>query len=307
MVRKGARGEGHLCFSCPAEICCFGSLVQEPYTWQQGLGEWAKGDYWTDLITQYNQRSTGFTYQSDILPALSALARSYSTAATIPETDYVAGLWKSSLLEHLFWVPLQQEKKATDLETHLKTRFSRRYICPSWSWLMQGYFKGLMFQGEVASMRAEHAGLETRIVHKGKDLLGEITGGELLVVGKLSSVPDSQLVRVVELRPEETMVRYEWTTDTRGGHQWGFYLDWDPEGDSYCSPHLKMLVMVSFNLVHSSETGLAGLLLYKVDPTNTENKFYRVGVFRSAWWKAQCRGSATRFFQHRINESVVVV
>ncbi|KAK0651084.1 heterokaryon incompatibility protein-domain-containing protein, partial [Cercophora newfieldiana] len=108
--------KGNLFFSCPDGCWCFGREVEvSPFVSARQLGldwtsfgcdstsssKWAR--LWRQLIFRYSLRARGFAYEQDIFPALSGIARSHSIATGMPETDYVAGFWRPSLLHDIFW------------------------------------------------------------------------------------------------------------------------------------------------------------------------------------------------------------
>ncbi|KAH8585653.1 heterokaryon incompatibility protein-domain-containing protein [Bisporella sp. PMI_857] len=79
---------------------------------------------WMNLIVKYTSRR--LTKDSDILPAISGVAR---TIAEATSDEYFAGLWKSYFQHCLLW----QSNWNTDhgLQTHIKPLHN---TAPSWSW-----------------------------------------------------------------------------------------------------------------------------------------------------------------------------
>lgn len=55
---------------------------------------------WYATVMRYSQVMGNFTYESDIFPALSGLA---SRVSALLEDNYMAGLWRSNLVEGLLW------------------------------------------------------------------------------------------------------------------------------------------------------------------------------------------------------------
>ncbi|KAH7023770.1 hypothetical protein EDB80DRAFT_807854 [Ilyonectria destructans] len=55
---------------------------------------------WYATVMRYSQVMGNLTYESDIFPALSGLANRISA---LLEDDYMAGLWRSNLVEGLLW------------------------------------------------------------------------------------------------------------------------------------------------------------------------------------------------------------
>lgn len=76
----------------------------------------------------------GFTLRTDILPALAGQAKIYRDLLGVPETDYLAGLWKQDLAQELMWY-VHWSGNGLSLENHVRDReFPDPYIAPSWSW-----------------------------------------------------------------------------------------------------------------------------------------------------------------------------
>jgi hypothetical protein len=79
---------------------------------------------WIDLVVQYTSRN--LTKHSDILPAISGIAR---TIAAQTSDSYFAGLWESSFAQCLLWA--SDWSIGQGLQTHYRTSTS---FAPSWSW-----------------------------------------------------------------------------------------------------------------------------------------------------------------------------
>ncbi|MCJ1392787.1 hypothetical protein MMC18_005658 [Xylographa bjoerkii] len=81
--------------------------------------------FWMIKVTDYTQRS--LTYESDTLPAISAIAR-YIQARLQPRDEYILGLWKRYLHLHILW---QLQTKFKNYGDFSHTKGNR----PSWSWI----------------------------------------------------------------------------------------------------------------------------------------------------------------------------
>ncbi|KXJ85305.1 heterokaryon incompatibility protein-domain-containing protein, partial [Microdochium bolleyi] len=89
------------------------------------LDAWPHAASWSRLVTEYSERR--FTFESDKLSALSGLAREWRSLRArrgVPEDAYYAGLWGSSFMFGLCWLPLSYTVRQRDSP----------YIAPSWSW-----------------------------------------------------------------------------------------------------------------------------------------------------------------------------
>ncbi|KAF4632920.1 hypothetical protein G7Y89_g5199 [Cudoniella acicularis] len=79
---------------------------------------------WHLIVTEYSGRI--MTFESDKLPAVAGLAAVYQQATG---DEYVAGLWRSSLIVNLLW------KQQYLLNCHQSSiSVPREYRAPSWSW-----------------------------------------------------------------------------------------------------------------------------------------------------------------------------
>ena len=74
---------------------------------------------WLDLMEQVSK--CGLTQETDRLPALSGVAQ---LMAGLTDDEYIAGMWKSSLLSGLQWCVAGKDTGRSDA-----------YIGPSWSWI----------------------------------------------------------------------------------------------------------------------------------------------------------------------------
>lgn len=76
---------------------------------------------WYHLVHDYSAREC--TYEKDKLPALSGLSREKAAQCKGTRDEYLAGLWRSTILVDLCW--------RTEDDT---PRIPERYLAPSWSW-----------------------------------------------------------------------------------------------------------------------------------------------------------------------------
>ncbi|KAE9373390.1 HET-domain-containing protein, partial [Stipitochalara longipes BDJ] len=78
-------------------------------------------EFWQNQISQYSTKD--LTYSSDRLPAISGLAK---IVQQYSKYNYLAGLWKSTLLEGLTW-HVEEDKNIVRI-------IPESYVAPSWSW-----------------------------------------------------------------------------------------------------------------------------------------------------------------------------
>jgi len=135
---------------------------------------------WTRLVEQYSTRK--LTMDSDKLPALSGLAH---LVATKTGDTYLAGLWKSNLLNELNWAIKAYEPThhCTDTAhdaamppaTKSAVKYPAEYRAPSWSWAS--------LDAEIDYRSLRHVLLTTcvdvQVKPMGKDAFGRIASGQL--------------------------------------------------------------------------------------------------------------------------------
>jgi hypothetical protein len=139
---------------------------------------------WYKMVEDYTARS--ITKHTDRLPALSGLAQ-----AVTQETkgEYLAGLWKSGLLEGLLWCKTEAGQILGP---------APEYVAPSWSWAsVTGpvQFPAFRWYTERASWKSKMCDFEPlaeyishQTTNKDPDLFGRLEGGHLTLKAPLLSV-----------------------------------------------------------------------------------------------------------------------
>lgn len=90
---------------------------------------------WYLVAHQYSTVMPNLTYESDVFPALSGMAKRISSIA---KDEYVAGLWKGDLVRGLFWI--------SQAVTHKPVT---QWRAPSWSWASVNGPVQLHFPGTI--------------------------------------------------------------------------------------------------------------------------------------------------------------
>ncbi|KAK4675432.1 hypothetical protein QC764_0078050 [Podospora pseudoanserina] len=85
---------------------------------------------WFRLVEDYT--ATALTYPDDRLLAVSALAKQFSSVAKRNPNDYLAGMWKDSLLPSLVWLLAEYEEGSEPQRSSDAPRETE--VAPSWSW-----------------------------------------------------------------------------------------------------------------------------------------------------------------------------
>lgn len=117
---------------------------------------------WCNLVNTYC--NLDLTFGSDKLPALSGIARIYKEKL---DDQYVAGLWRNSIIKGLYW------HGDDEIDT------STGYRAPSWSWAAREYPYidcGILYRS-VDTIKELAVLVDYHIELKGSNPYGEITGG----------------------------------------------------------------------------------------------------------------------------------
>ncbi|KAF3805851.1 hypothetical protein GCG54_00015411 [Colletotrichum gloeosporioides] len=123
---------------------------------------------WNSTCQDLSNKSV--TYASDLPVILSSLAKEFQ--ALMPDDEYVAGLWRSTLVEALTWF-VPGDKPEYD-----------GYIAPSWSWLSAASPVKLYYPGHVQRKRivAEIVAIDTKVDPSSDNPYGQLVSGSSLRV-----------------------------------------------------------------------------------------------------------------------------
>ncbi|KAI0655306.1 heterokaryon incompatibility protein-domain-containing protein, partial [Cubamyces menziesii] len=137
----------------------------------RGSGEWKEICHrWRNIVGDYTQRS--LSNPSDKLVALSALAELF--APTLGP-DYLAGLWRDTLLYDLLWMPRL---------TSVARPIQRYTQAPSWSWA--SFDGGVEFPNRLGSGRVLAKVIKCTVKLQNKNLpFGQVAGGSLVLNSRL--------------------------------------------------------------------------------------------------------------------------
>ncbi|KAF2682192.1 HET-domain-containing protein [Lentithecium fluviatile CBS 122367] len=183
---------------------------------------------WHCIITEYSHRS--ITNSSDKLPAIGGLAKHLHV---LYPDEYLAGMWKESLLDDLLWfhedVDFHQRK-----DTSLSPPRSKpaTYRAPSWSWASVDGSVRWPHSGQYSPEKYKSQVLNFGITPQGNDAFGEVSAGYITVRGPTSKVPDTLKQKLLEQRPSKGGTRkYEIISGYFSGIS-GFVMDVQSEGHS---------------------------------------------------------------------------
>jgi hypothetical protein len=165
---------------------------------------------WYDILVDYYGRK--LTKSSDKLPALSGIARAFET---MTKDRYVAGLWRSNMIEGLLWQAMGSERRATSRPS--------QYRAPTWSWasidgpfgypgLGKDIFDSTMTQIDVGTV------LDCHVELQGENPYGEVKAGSVILKAPLEPlVPSTEKEPDWETVPHKRAMRVTTKTGDKFG------------------------------------------------------------------------------------------
>ncbi|OJT09436.1 hypothetical protein TRAPUB_14099 [Trametes pubescens] len=142
-----------------------------PKPMEHGCQEWLDVHVaWLDVVTSYSQRV--ITVPSDKLVACAAIATEFQR---VLRTDYLAGLWRATLLDDLLW----------SLRGDPQTSRCAEYRAPSWSWASVD--EGVCMRGDLWSCASRDGSAVAEVVRCDVTLedaalpTGQVTDGTLVL------------------------------------------------------------------------------------------------------------------------------
>lgn len=134
---------------------------------------WAIHRAWFDIVHQYARRTIG--QASDKLVACGALAEAFHR---VLGSDYLAGLWRDTLLQDLLWVRMEDDRlrrKTGDIRP-------AQYCAPSWSWAAVEGAVRIRTEPELVDVQTVAEVVRCDVALNDQDLpFGEVTGGVLVL------------------------------------------------------------------------------------------------------------------------------
>ncbi|KAI1175286.1 HET-domain-containing protein [Nemania sp. FL0916] len=217
---------------------------------------------WHKLVDTFSAKS--LTIASDRLPAIGGIAESFGS---LRDSEYLAGIWRSSLPSGLLWI-VDRYAYGYGTESIYKPR-SSTYLAPSWSWAcVSQAIKNSVYVGRGVP-RVDV--VDADIGHQVRGTIyGAVTYGHLTLRGFLTPVTWKL--------PNEND---RWDTSgeiTRGSMKFSIAIYRDAvetelrlEADAEGKARVYLLVLISNN----DTTNVTGLILRK----HPDDKYSRLGVF----------------------------
>lgn len=136
-------------------------------------------EQWHEIVRQYTMSS--LTFADDIFPALQGLAKRMPSQMG----EYVAGMWRATLAYDLLWHS-EPSNRCTRPAT---------WRAPSWSWASTTgavwygwswrYSLPHTWANSFEGLKTYYTVIQATTVTLGNDPLGQLTGGELTIKGRL--------------------------------------------------------------------------------------------------------------------------
>lgn len=239
---------------------------------------------WLSIVKSYTKAQ--LTYGSDKLIAFGGIAQEVQRSRRVPETDYLAGLWRGDLIVDLLW---RMANSGTRNET-------APYRAPTWSWASvdgEVYFHA----SEKRKQARESTVAEILGCHMSTESgwFGPVSDGWLEISGPIFTIT----LRDVDTSSSGESILHELSLDAKSfTNDEGFaeslddddlYKNWPVEGKQLFYGCLKATKEPDR---HSGEYVSEGLILEQAKVTGGKKDGYRrVGwlrIFHEAEWVSKC-------------------
>lgn len=138
---------------------------------------------WEDIILRYSSFGrSSLTEPTDILPALSGLARAFGNKLQVDSHDYVAGYWKDSLHSSMLWKYVTFAWMKPSLNEIIRRHGQEPYLVPTWSSITRGGIRSVL-SDEIRGLRSEITILDIYKQLAGENAYGAIQNACLTLEG----------------------------------------------------------------------------------------------------------------------------
>lgn len=261
-------GRDELTFECgEAEVWCecgMNVLWLEKNNHRRTLNDTDLGEtrrHWYDLVSSFS--ALDLTFYSDSLPALAGIARQHGEAHKDMLGQYVAGLWKQTLIPDLIWY----------VEDGYASARPENCLAPTWSWASKSGGNSWLAYARTAESDMEVVDYAVDLA--GPDEYGPVKSADLTLRGYLA--PGTWEWR---LQTSINMDRVHFVADSGSANTYYLHLDYnfsDEKSHKYIAPGSRLYIM---------KTGFTGsgnhvcLVLRVAD--EEKRVFERVGLLREA-------------------------
>lgn len=177
-------------------------------------------EHWLGILTQYSRLA--ITKSSDVLPALSGLAKFWQS----PETGkYLAGFWENNIIESILW---ERWHDRDGLYVEKALQRSRRYRAPSWSPFSiedadRYRHRRMLIPIFISPYKVKKCVVrDVRVTAAGADSTGEVKSGYIELEGlvtrlDIEPLDEHAMETEIELQGETTKVEWDIEMDLRQG------------------------------------------------------------------------------------------
>ncbi|EME40198.1 hypothetical protein DOTSEDRAFT_74873 [Dothistroma septosporum NZE10] len=155
---------GSIIFECRTHRRAEDHLPPDPSLLSPILGQVGDATKWRMVVRQYTSRN--LSRSTDKLPAISGVA---SLLPQAQRTDYLAGIWRESLIHDLLWNVQPQPGEPLSYR-------GEEYIAPTWSWASLDHAVSWN-EFQITALLAEV--LEARCEPTGSNRFGQIRSGHI--------------------------------------------------------------------------------------------------------------------------------
>jgi Heterokaryon incompatibility protein (HET) len=217
---------------------------------QEALPEqtFSKLNEWFETVEKYT--ACDITYDKDVLPAMSGIARSFAEATGF---SYCAGIWLDRFSDCLLWYPHNAygKKKKRGL-----------YVAPTFSWASsQGPVR---YRGQRASNHTfcDYSTCQQNLPENSEDEFSAITSAAIVLEG-----PALKVTR---------LIRHEWGTNLvlklQSGQRYVIPVDFD-HADTNCDPTHTIVLPL-----YDDESRMQALVLRRASDELSDSMYHRIGI-----------------------------
>lgn len=238
-------------------------------------------DRWQVIVTDYSARD--LSMMTDKLPAISGLAQAFQ--AQMGGQDYLAGLWRGSLLDDILWI-----HKPVDIGRRAEQSRPEKYRAPSWSWAsVDGNIRWPMALWNRDGPYAAEV-IDAWTTSKGCSQLSQVEDGRLVLKGPLRRLGD-------------LTENYGWLTETVGSHSDNIRLELDALTKSSVLQAIGGRQDVFVFRIKADQALLIQLVRGEVGDTVERPTFKRLGLASNWSWPTES-SKEDNTFQERIIEII---
>lgn len=238
-------------------------------------------DRWFDIVLEYSSRR--LTVATDVLPALSGLARSFQNLLA---DRYCAGLWANDILRGLMWV--REPPKSPVPGSLVEQPKPLDYYVPSWSWASISGRKIFFFYPPTdgyCAIEEQAKVLEVMATPSLNDPFGQTRGGYLEIQASYYDIQDPRTNQYEDV-PNDNPILQSKLYDSYTGVP-AFQAEFCQQHQEHEGQKFGVLLMAKCFTERGMETRkgwtkFPDITLLVIETTGRqENEYRRVGLYKS--------------------------